>query len=436
MSHSFVISAPHSNSGKTACTLALMKAFKTQGLKVHGFKCGPDYIDPIFHEKMVGAKSVNLDGVFQEQGEMQSLFQQYQVPNSVSIVEGVMGLFDGSEGRKNSTADIAITLDIPVILVVDASAMAHSVAPLVAGFKNYDPKLKFAGVILNKVGSEGHYRMLKSALDSIEVPCFGWFPDSPLLQIPERHLGLDFSHEIFETSETNVENLTEHLDLDLILDTTKSKNTANQALIHPENEKKELPICSIAQDEAFSFLYAQNLNQLRGKYQLVFISPLRDSAIPTNTQLLYFPGGYPELHLEALSNNTEFIKSVQQFAQNGGEVFGECGGFMYMGAAIIGTDGRSYPMLNIFSSITNFQHPKMHLGYRELHLKTGVLKGHEFHFSRLQNEPETDLRVKHQNSIHNSPFYLSNGCIGSFCHFYFGSHSSFPLFLSLWSDRK
>lgn len=413
-----------------------MKAFKIKEFEVQGFKCGPDYIDPIFHEKVVGSKSVNLDGVFQDRSEMRALFQQYQEPNTVSVVEGVMGLFDGSSGRENSTADIAITLGIPTILVVDASAMAHSVAPLVLGFKNFDPNLQIAGVILNKVGGEGHYKMLKKALDAIDVPCFGWLPYNVLLQIPERHLGLDFSKAFFDISEANFQALTANLNLDLILENTRFKPYQNAAVEQKTEIKSDLPICAIAQDEAFSFLYTENLNRIREKYQLKFISPLRDTEIPKNTELLYFPGGYPELHLEHLSQNLSFIKSVQQFAQNGGRTFGECGGFMYMGAAIIGKDGDSFPMLNIFPTTTNFQNPKMHLGYRELQLKEGSIKGHEFHFSRLQNVPATDGKVNHLNSDANSPFFQEKACLGSYCHFYFGSPSAFELFLSLWTEKK
>ncbi len=378
----FVIAAATSNSGKTTFTMGLLRALRDKGLKVQPFKCGPDYIDTMFHEIASGRESVNLDTYMSSPEHVKEIFERYSADADVSIVEGVMGMFDGYDKDKGSSAEIAMLLDIPVILVVNAKSVAYSVAPLIYGFKHFNPAVKIAGVVFNMVASENHYTFLKQACEDAGVPCLGYMLRNRDLIVPGRHLGLTI--ETKEEMEELIENAKSPLTPEGgILDTLFPE------LPSADNTIKEFPLgglggctISIARDSAFNFTYRANIDSLREVGEVKFFSPLEDEKMP-ECDLLYLPGGYPELFASELADNASMRESIKAFAENGGKIFAECGGFMYLCNDIDGI-----PMCGVFPFSATMMDAKLHLGYRQLPEEKASLRGHEFHYSSVV-EPDT-----------------------------------------------
>lgn len=398
---SFLIAAANSNSGKTTVTMGLLRALTNRGLKVQPFKCGPDYIDTMFHEMASDCESVNLD-TFMASGEhVRHIYAEYGAYKDCRVVEGVMGLFDGYDKLRGSSAEIAMLLDIPVILVVNAKSVAYSVAPLIYGFKHFDKRMRIAGVIFNMVASENHYSFLRSACEDAGVECLGYIPRNERLVIPSRHLGLTITaaKETEELIALAAQEVEAHIDLDRLLELTtvatgKSADTDKLLDNSREDWPEELPFdleinrstsplrtIAIAQDEAFNFTYRANIDVLRRKYRVIPFSPLRESCIP-QCDSLYLPGGYPELFADELAENVTMRRSIKAFAERGGEIFAECGGFMYLCKDI---DGKE--MCGVFPFRATMEGARLHLGYRT---DADGKRGHEFHYSHICEETLTD----------------------------------------------
>ena len=402
----FLIGAATSNSGKTTFTMGLLRALRDRGLKVQPYKCGPDYIDTMFHEMASGRKSVNLDTYMASEEHVKEVFKRYGEDADVCIVEGVMGLFDGYDKSKGSSAEIAMLLDIPVILVVNAKSVAYSVAPLIYGFKHFNPKLKIAGVVFNMVASENHYTFLKQACEDAGVPCLGYMLRNRDLIIPGRHLGLTI--EAKEETEELISLAAKEVEAHVGWPLPPPSPVEREPIREREQIKEDkmsiglspsgsLPTgegggrghrIAIAQDSAFNFTYRANIDSLRELGEIVFFSPLVDEKMP-ECDLLYLPGGYPELFASDLANNASMRESIKAFAENGGRIFAECGGFMYLCNDIDGI-----PMCGVFPFSATMMDAKLHLGYRQMpnyQLSTfnfQLPKGHEFHYSSVI-EPDT-----------------------------------------------
>jgi cobyrinic acid a,c-diamide synthase len=381
----FLISAPSSNSGKTTVTLAILRALKNRGLQVQPFKCGPDYIDPIHHTMAAGKQSINLDTFMASKEHVRKVYAQHASQASVSVTEGVMGMFDGADKMLGSSAEIAHLLDIPVILVVNAKSMAYSAAPLLYGFKNFDKRIQVAGVIFNFVSSESHYRFLKEACLDAGVEALGYFPQKKELNIPSRHLGLHISAET--DYEQIIENLArvlpETLDLDRLLEITKisSEHSIAAAAFEVPSKLANLKI-SIARDEAFSFVYQQNIEMLSRFGEISWFSPMHDASLP-EMDFLYLPGGYPELFAQKLSENEAMRSSIKSYCEKGGCTLAECGGLMYLASALTDQAGDRFPMAGVLDCMTFMKNSKMTLGYRNAVWDNIEIKGHEFHYSSL-----------------------------------------------------
>ena len=274
----FLIAAPKSNSGKTMVSLALMKALVNRGITVQPFKCGPDYIDPMYHEKIVVYASYNLDSWMASEEHVRSVFNRNLPQSGVAVVEGVMGLFDGAQKDKGSSAEIARLLNIPVILVIDAASMAYSAAPLLYGFKNFDKDIRVAGVIFNKVSGESHYRFLKEAANDAGVEPLGYLPRDERLAIKSRHLGLYLPNEnkqdLFDTAAELVE---KNIDIDRLLELTK--RTEKIEYKKQPAPKRKLKI-ALAHDEAFNFSYAANIDAMEHLGTVMRFSPIHDKTMP------------------------------------------------------------------------------------------------------------------------------------------------------------
>jgi cobyrinic acid a,c-diamide synthase len=434
-----VVAGSHSGVGKTTISLGLMAAFKERGLEVQGFKVGPDFIDPGHHSRLLGAPSRNLDGWMLSKRYNLATFSKCIHGKDLAIVEGVMGLFDGYDGRTEagSTAQMAKWLNCPAILVVDASSMARSIAALVHGFQTFDPDLRLAGVIANRVGSETHTRFLAEAMESIpNIAFLGGLPRTKEISIPERHLGLVTSDEgpypvdLFDKLASLME---EHLELDKLLDELPICRMNDRNIPLPKASQSGLRF-GVARDEAFCFYYQDNLDLLAHfGADLRFFSPIRDSRLPPDLSGLYLGGGYPELFAQQLGENHSLKSEILAAAQGGMPIFAECGGFMYLTRSIE-VEGKDYPMVGFYPFRTRMLHGRKALGYREVLFKKDSLlgpkglraRGHEFHYSELINgtgEIADLYQVSNRKGMTMGPDgFTSYNTLGGYIHFHFGSN--------------
>jgi len=424
MKPQFLIAAPSSNSGKTTLTLGLLRWLHHQGLKVQPFKCGPDYIDTKHHSLAAHSPSINLDTFMMSEGHLRSVYAKYSEGADVVITEGVMGLFDGADRMKGSSAEIAMLLDLPVILVVNAKAMAYSVAPLIYGFMHFNPQLQIAGVIFNFVNTESHYQFLKDACEDIGVTPLGYVPASDDIRIPSRHLGLAISpdNDYDAIIERAAAHISKTVDLaQLLAITRKPVPPAPVQTVSPPSGTRRI---SVAMDEAFNFTYAENLAVLQSHGQVTTFSPLHDAQLP-DTDLLYLAGGYPELFLEQLSTNLTMRASILEYCANGGKVIAECGGMMYLGETLADSTGKEYPMVGFLSLKTTMKDAKLSLGYREIEVGLNRFKGHEFHYSACTETaalPKLGKVFNARGMEVSTPVYRKDNVIASYIHLYWGEN--------------
>jgi cobyrinic acid a,c-diamide synthase len=428
MKSQFLIAAPSSNSGKTTVTLGLLRLLKNMGVHVQPFKCGPDYIDAKHHALAAHAPSINLDTFMMSADHVKNVYHKYSKAADIAIVEGVMGLFDGANKMQGSSAEIAMLLNLPVILVVNAKAMAYSVAPLIYGFKHFDPRLKIAGVIFNFVNTESHYQFLKDACDDVGVEALGYVPANDNIRIPSRHLGLAISEEndyekIIQQAAEQLEK-TVHIKRLLEICSIKSTAVISDKKTTAPVQKKKINI-SIAKDVAFNFMYQENLEILHQLGQVTFFSPMKDQSFPA-TDLLYLPGGYPELYAEELAANHPMKTAIRAFCENGGKVIAECGGMMYLGKELLDKEGKNHTMVNFLDIETSMQHAKLSLGYRKILIDDLALTGHEFHYSTCSERSTISSTGEVFNAKGmkvNSPIYRQKNVIASYIHFYWGENA-------------
>ena len=440
-SKGFVVAGPSSGAGKTTVTLGLMAAFKRRGLIVQPFKCGPDFIDPGHHQRMCERPSRNLDGWMLMPATNQAMFLRHAASADVSVVEGVMGLFDGASRSSGagSTAEMATMLGLPIVFVVDASKMAASAAALVHGFATFDPSVRLAGVVFNKIGSASHYGLLKDALERAgDTVSLGYLPRDEQLRIPERYLGLVTADECVLSAQAvaHLADLIEqYVDLDRVLDVagvvaSQRESVASTPAAGPVR-------IGVARDRVFCFYYEDNFDALRAAgAELVEFSPLEDRELPTALEALYFGGGYPELWAEALTANVTMKSAVQRFIGSGRAVYAECGGLMYLAQSIQGRDGRTWPMIGALPLTVVMTERLQRFGYVEVTLTHDCVlgaagttaRGHSFHCSRIADVP-TDIpqsyRLRYTLSGAEEPEGFSVGSVlASYIHLHFQSNPS------------
>ncbi len=383
-----VVAAPFSGGGKTVLSCGIISAWRAQGLQVAPFKVGPDYIDPGHLSQAAGRPCYNLDPwMTGPEGVRHSFARGAQGAERV-LIEGVMGLFDGAGGAQGSTAEVAKLLGLPVLLVFPAERVGPTVAALLRGLMDFDPGLKFAGVVLTKVASTRHQRLLTEALAKAKIPLLGCIPRKERLKLPSRHLGLVLAEESSLDLETLGKEIRAHLDL------TALEKALGEALFSPPPRPQyplpEVPV-AFARDEAFCFYYQENLDLLQeAGARLLFFSPLRDD-FPAEAKALYLGGGYPELHAATLAKRLDLREELRTRLLQGLPVWAECGGFMFLQKALY-YQGEEYPMVGALDGIA-VVHPKLRaLGYRQLTTLSPsplgpaqtVLKGHEFRYSSLK----------------------------------------------------
>ena len=429
MSRGVIIAAPGSGSGKTTLTLALLRRLRDSGVSVASGKVGPDYIDPAFHAAASGRTCHNLDTWSMSDGTLSALIAELQCDASAVVVEGVMGLFDGAPDGRGSAADLSRRTGWPVVLVVDASGMAASVAALVHGFTSFDSEVDVAGVIFNRTGSARHGALLRRAMQPAGIPVFGCVTRSECLELPDRHLGLVQAREHPDLEgflARAAERIGREVDTEALLAATRP------ARIEPPEGGHGLPVLgrriAVARDDAFAFCYPYVLDAWRrAGCELSVFSPLADEAPAEDADAVYLPGGYPELHAGRLADAKRFIAALRRSVGRGAAVYGECGGYMVLGERLVDGDGVSHRMAGLLPVETSFESPRLSLGYREVALaedgvfgrKGARFRGHEFHFASVLTQAEAPVLFQTFNAemepLGNAGLRVG-GVMGSFVH--------------------
>jgi cobyrinic acid a,c-diamide synthase len=430
----FLIAGPASGVGKTTISLAIAAGLRARGVKVQAFKCGPDFLDTGHLSVVTGRPALNLDGYMLDREAICEAFAEGSADAEIAVVEGMMGLFDGISGggEKGSAAEIAKFLSLPVIFVVDASKSARSIAAVIRGFEVFDPELRFAGVVLNGVASDKHYKLLADAIvGNCTTPILGWVPKTESVHMPERHLGLHTAAEIDWNEKRHALELlaTERLNLDFML-RSEFQLEPREVPASPVNAKGKVTI-GVARDSAFCFYYQDNLNLLdRAGARLVEFSPLSDSKLPVGVDALYFGGGYPELYATQLSTNNTLANEIREFVASGRPVYAECGGMMYLGERLRTRDEQTHSMAGVLPLETEMTDKLVRFGYVEIELlhdcllgaRGTILRGHSFHHSRSTHTRDLPpaFRARYTLSLATTDEgYASGNVFASYIHLHF-----------------
>jgi cobyrinic acid a,c-diamide synthase len=438
-----VVAGVASGVGKTTFTLGLLEVLRRRGLTVQPFKVGPDFIDPGFHALVAGRPSHNLDGWMCSREYVRTAVARHATDADLAVIEGVMGCFDGrgAASDEGSTAEVAKWLGAPVVLVVDAGAMARSAGALVLGFERFDPELDLAGVVFNRVAGESHWRWLREAVAARcrAVP-LGFLPHRDALILPERHLGLVTAPErglppllLDELART----IAASVDVDRLRSLARSQvPPAPQAPMPaaPARSRATRPRIGVARDLAFQFYYPANLDLLQAAgAELVFWSPLGDATLP-DVDALYLGGGYPEMHARELGRNRSMREAVKAFAAAGRPVYAECGGLLYLAEALEDGGGTLQPMVGLLPTVGRLRANRLRLGYAEVETTREtllgpagtVVRGHEFHASEIDPVPAEVSRAYRVRASEGDPprveGYLIKATLMSYVHLHFGSN--------------
>ncbi|GFK92857.1 Cobyrinate a,c-diamide synthase [Fundidesulfovibrio magnetotacticus] len=459
MTRSLLVAGVSSGCGKTSVTLGLLAALTRRGVAVAPFKTGPDFIDPGLHRLACGRTSHNLDSWMLPDAANRALLARHARGSGLALIEGAMGLFDGTgpPGGPGSAAHMARLLGAPVALVADARGMAQSVAALATGYARFDPRLRVAGLILNRVGGPGHREVLAEALEATGVPLLGMLARDESLALPSRHLGLVTAEDL-EHRPGWLERLADWveagIDLDRLLallpehaQEAHAPTTLAARVPAPDAPVPDMPEpdpaaasgaervrLGLARDRAFCFVYEENLRLLEAAgAEIVPFSPLADARLPESLHGLYLPGGYPELHARTLSENRTMLEALRAFCASGRPVLAECGGFMALMDSLVDAAGRRWPMAGAFPCAARMGPRFAALGYREARFVRDTplgpagttARGHEFHYSSLESAP--NLPGAYDISGRKGPLpgpggFLAGNALGSYVHLHFASN--------------
>ena len=435
-----MIAAPKSGSGKTVVTCALLQALKDCGLKVISYKCGPDYIDPMFHEKVIDVPAKNLDTFFTDEETTRELFINSAKQMDFAVFEGVMGQYDGLGGvrEEGSSYHLAEVTKTPIVLVVDAKGMGRSVIPLISGFLNYDRKHLIQGIILNRM-SKGYYEILKPLIEEeLKIPLIGFLPEKEELHIESRHLGLFLPDEVSNIKE-KLQAASELFSKTVSIERIKEIAESAEELESNETVTREItvwdssPTIAVAKDEAFCFYYADNIRLLE-KYgaKITYFSPLRDEKLPEGCHALLFGGGYPELYAKQLSSNTNMREAVRNAAEKGMPIVAECGGFMYLHTFLKDKEGLCHDMAGVIPATCFYTGKPVRFGYIELREKQKLflpngegIKGHEFHYYDSTYNGTDVIAVKPMTGKEYSCIIENKAQWMGFPHLYYPSNPAF-----------
>ena len=437
----FLIAGTSSGVGKTTLTLGVMQALKKRGMKVQPYKVGPDYIDTAYHSKVTGNKSRNLDSYMLEDEKVKYLFERAMKEKDIAVVEGVMGLYDGKGTTIDncSSSAMAKLLKLPVILVIDARAMAASSAAMVLGYKMIDPEVNIVGVIANNVKTKSHFKLVKESVEHYcNIPVIGYLPPNEAWRLPSRHLGLvpsselDALEEMFEKLGEAIE---QTIDIDKLLELCEAEEVTSsfEKVIEPLKQKVKGTM-AVAYDEAFNFYYEDNLELLRDLgIKLVYFSPLRDKVLP-DCDWIYIGGGFPEVFAKELEANEKMRESLYKAHKKQIPIYAECGGLMYLGSYLVDEEGKRYSMVGILEGESKMTSGLKRFGYcygealedTILSKKGESLRGHEFHHSEFYSKELAAYRMRKNKEDDDDKTWLGGyskgNTLASYLHIHFYSH--------------
>ena len=441
-----LLAATSSGSGKTTITCGLLQALKERGLTCSAWKCGPDYIDPLFHKQVQGMEGGNLDSFFLPEAEVRRNFIEGSQHADMAVIEGVMGYFDGVAGISTtaSSYDIARITKTPVILIVDCKGASLSIAALIKGFLEYGQEPMIRGVILNRI-SQIMAKRLKPLIEELGVMVVGWIPECEEMKLESRHLGLVLPGELEhwqEQLQRIAGRLNETLDLNLLLqmaETSEDLKEASDDGLVCNGKLKEPASIAVARDEAFCFYYQENIRLLEKLgAEILYFSPLRDETLPENTSGVLLGGGYPELYAQDLSENTSMLQSIRSAAKKGMPILAECGGFLYLHETLEDPDGAFFPMAGVIKARAYPTRRLSRFGYISLESRraeelclSGEIRGHEFHYWESTDCGDHWKAKKPLSSRSWDCIHSSRGQIMGFPHLYYPSN---PDFLKKWLD--
>lgn len=431
---SIVISSNSSGGGKTTISVGIMKALMKKGFDVQGYKVGPDYIDPAFHSKITGKPSRNLDIYLMEEEGIKASYSRGK--GELGVVEGVMGLYDGKGiDSKYSTAHVAKTLELPVVLVLSPKAQSATLCAEINGLMNFE-EIQIGGIILNNI-SESYYNLLKAAIEyNCNVKVLGYIPKDERLKIGSRHLGLIQSSEI-EDLEEKIDICSEHIlknvDIDELLKIFK-ETPVYEDNFHLQNEDLKI---AVAYDKAFSFYYRENIELLEELGEVIYFSPLNDKKLPKDIEFLYIGGGYPEVFIEELSKNKSMLKSIKEELDKGLKCYAECGGLMYLTEAIENNEGLKGDTVGYFKGTSKMTKRLQNFGYAQLEVckeneilpKGLTINCHEFHKSIVELDEKTIFKIN--KTMYNGEIknwhcgYIKGNTIAAYAHVNFLGNTEF-----------
>ncbi len=440
----FIIAGVSSGSGKTLITLGIMESLRRRNLIVQPFKAGPDYIDPGHHSALLKRPSYNLDTWMMGNRGVRDTFLRNMTGADIGVIEGVMGLFDGKDGLSDegSTAGLSKLLNLPVLLVIDASKTARSAGAIIKGFESFDPRVNVRWVVFNKVASPAHCKVLRdSAPRDSNARVLGCVPRDESLSMPERHLGLVTSADIEGKAWKRfigkaASFIEKNIDLKSLLKGLPQSGRVRLKGLGEADHGKPAVRIAVARDKAFCFYYEENLELLRGfGARIVFFSPLKDKGLPPGINGVYLGGGYPELRAKELQANLSMREELKSLSKMGLPIYAECGGLMYLGKSIVDTGGKSYSQCGVFPWRSRMLFRRKALGYREVQIKPspilpagGTVRGHEYHYSEISNPPSRIKRIfsfKNRERREVSEGYLYKNTLASYIHIHFGSNPAF-----------
>lgn len=435
-----LIAAPKSGSGKTIVTCSLLQVLKEQGMAPAAFKCGPDYIDPLFHREVIGIPSHNLDSYFAGKETLHAIYEEASADSEIAVAEGVMGLYDGLGGirEEGSAYEIALILNIPILLVVDAHGMGRSIVPLISGFRQYDRNGLIRGVILNRMTGRFYESIAPVIEKETDLPVLGYLPERKELGLESRHLGLKLPGEVRSLKgqlAEAAEIFREHVRVDEIVKIAREAGLEQRPAretgcrqYSTRNVTDPVRI-GIARDEAFCFYYEENLRMLeRAGAELVFFSPLHDSRLPEGVSALVLGGGYPEVYARELEANKEMRREIRTALDSGMPSVAECGGFMYLHDTLADTDGRAYAMCGALPGKCYYAGKLVRFGYIELREKEASflpegrpVRGHEFHYYDSENSGSDCRAEKPVTGKSWECAHVSEDYFWGFAHLYYPS---------------
>jgi cobyrinic acid a,c-diamide synthase len=443
MKPQILISAPAAGSGKTLFAMGLLRVLKKRGFKVQPYKCGPDFIDSQYLSISADCDSVNLDAWMSSNTHVQHIYNRYGEQADVCVTEGVGGLFDGYRRMQGSTAEMAGLLNLPVVLLVNARIAGYSVAPLIYGFKNFYSGIHIAGVVFNKVSSSAHYSYLREACADANVDCLGYLSNMEEFKLPSKHSAVSVAsrRSLDELANAVAVQIEKTVDVNRLLSRCSRNFPCPYTLPYCSDndfDAFQAPLrkikIAIARDPAFCFTYRENIAQLARIGEITHFSPLYGYELP-EADLVYLPGGYPELFARQLHRRHKMMDSLKEYAERGGKILAECGGMVFLGRTLKSKEnGTAYAMSNILPiDFVMPGVPKLQTGYRKLSSPDWDLKGAEFHYSTILKDDTsgTDWRtasVTNWKGLENDTcFYRYKNVIASYTHWYWGDKDMLKL---------